>query len=276
MSPIPIAILTPKGTIPASYTADSLADAAMKEPAGVYTVARTYERNKALLLDAHLDRLERSAQLEGISVTLDRIALRDALRALIEQSGYSESRFRITIPHELPTEPILSLEPYKPVAPEAIADGVRAITLPLERHNPTAKTTAWMTARRSAVESFPTVIYEGILISSDSALLEGTSSNFYAIKAGNLYTAPDNIVLGGIARKIVLTVAPDVLPVILESVYLGDISALAEAFITSSGRGVVPVVEIDGNRIGDGRPGSFTFKLREAYNTWAAAHLEPI
>src|ERR1051325_9470247 len=99
MSYSPICILPPDAVTRPQYTAESLADAANKEPQGVYTVARTYERNKALLLNDHLDRLERSAQLEGITVTLDRPALRTALRNLIEQSGYTESRFRITIPH---------------------------------------------------------------------------------------------------------------------------------------------------------------------------------
>src|SRR5947207_8201223 len=98
MSRIPISILTPQGVISAPYVADSLADAALKEPQGVYTVARTYERNKALLLNDHLDRLERSALLEGISVTLDRPALRAALHDLIDQSGIADSRCRITIP----------------------------------------------------------------------------------------------------------------------------------------------------------------------------------
>ena len=276
MSPIPIAVLTPTGTKPAPYSAESLADAATKEPTGVYTVARTYERNKALLLAEHLNRLERSAQLEGINVTLDRAALRAALRALIEQADYDESRFRITIPHDAPTQPILSLEVYTPVAPEAIANGVRVITLPLERHNPAAKTTAWMTTRRSVVESFPAGIYEGILISSQGALLEGTSSNFYAVKAGVLRTAPDSTVLSGIARQIVLTVAPDLLPVMLESIDISEITTLDETFITSSGRGLVPVVEIDGRRVGDGKPGPFTIKLRQRYENWAFDHLEPI
>src|SRR5690242_6109125 len=115
MSGIPINIVKPQGVVAPTYTAESLADAATKEPQGVYTVARTYERNKALLLNDHLDRLERSAQLEGISVTLDREALRDALRNLIDQSGYSDSRFRITIPRANPDQQIISLEPFKPV-----------------------------------------------------------------------------------------------------------------------------------------------------------------
>jgi branched-subunit amino acid aminotransferase/4-amino-4-deoxychorismate lyase len=103
-----------------------------------------------------------------VSPRLDRAALRAALRALIDQSGYTESRFRITIPREQPDHLILSIEPFKPVPAEIIENGARAITLHLERQN--------------AVGHFPQGIYEGILVGSDGALLEGTSSNFYAIK----------------------------------------------------------------------------------------------
>jgi branched-subunit amino acid aminotransferase/4-amino-4-deoxychorismate lyase len=274
--PIPICIVTPQSVTAAPYTADSLADAATKEPQGVYTLARTFERNKALLLNDHLDRLERSALLEGIAVKLDRPALRTALRDLIEQSEYAEARFRITIPRNAPDQQIISLEPYKPVPDEIITQGARIVTLWLERHNPVAKTTKWMADRKAAVESFPPGIYEGVLVSPEGALLECTSSNFYAVLDNVLWTADDNLVLGGIARRIIFTVAPRILPLHLEPIHVEQIGKISEAFLTSAGRGVVPIVEIDGKTIGDGKPGHFTRAIRQDYETWAFAHLESI
>jgi branched-subunit amino acid aminotransferase/4-amino-4-deoxychorismate lyase len=261
---------------PAPYTATSLADAAAKEPQGVYTVSRTYDRNHALLLDEHFDRLERSAQLEGMDLHLDRHTIRQALRILIDRSGYSDSRFRITIPHDAPDQPIITLEPFKPVPDEIIRNGARVVTVHLARRNPEAKTTDWMATRKSAIDSFPQGIYEGILVSPDGSLLEGTNSNFYAIKGDTLRTADDPEVLSGIARKILLTVAPDVLPVQLRAIHVDEIPTLGEALLTSSGRGVVPIVEIDGQPVGDARPGAYTLRLRDAYNAWTNAHLEPI
>ena len=276
MTGIPISILTPQGVIAAPYTAESLADAATREPQGVYTLARTFKSNQALLLDDHLDRLEQSAQLEGISTRLDRSALRAVLRALIDQSGYAEARFRITVPRDQPDHLILSLELFKPVPTEIIENGARVITLRLERHNPIAKSTAWMAARQSAVGRFPPGIYEAILVGLDGALLEGTSSNFYAIKDDALRTAGEDRVLQGIARRILLEVAPAVLPVQLDPVNVNEIDILQEALLTSSGRGVVPIVEIGGRAIGTGNPGPYTRRLRAAYDAWADAHLEPI
>ena len=273
MTTIPICILTPAGVIDASYVASSLADAATKEPEGVYTVARTYHRHFALLINEHLDRLEQSAQLEHIAVKLDRDKLRQALRDLIEKSGYEESRFRLTIPRKTPDQVIISLEPHHPVPPEIIEHGARVITTHAARQNPSAKTTRWMAERRSTVEGLPPGIYEAILVSDGGNLLEGTSSNFYGILDGTLHTA-DEGVLKGIGRNALLRIAPEILPVALTPVHIEQIGKLSEALITSSGRGVVPVVEIDGHSLGI--PGPLTRRLREAYNAWAEAHLEMI
>lgn len=270
---IPICIVTPQGVIAAPYTANSLADAAAHEPQGVYTVGRTYQRDHALLFDDHLDRLEQSARLEHISVQLDRKALRKALRDLIDQSGYAESRYRITIPRATPDQLIISLERFKPVPAEIITRGARVITIGLERHNPAAKTTVWMTERQAAVQTFPVGIYEGILTAADGTMLEGTSSNFYAILNGTLRTANEGV-LGGIGRRVLLKVAPDILSVDLRPVRIDE--PFDEAFLTSASRHVIPVVEIDGRKVGSGQPGPYTLRLRDAYDRWAAAHLELI
>ncbi len=272
---IPTCILTPHGVQPTPYTASSLADAAAKEPGGVYTLGRTYRRDHILLFDDHLNRLEQSARLIGLNVTLDRPALRRALRDLIDQSGYAESRYRITLPQDAPENVILSLETFKPVPPEIIEQGARCATIQMARHNPAAKTTAWMLERKPAVENLPPGTYEGILLGEDDALLEGMSSNFYAVMDGKLYTAGEGV-LGGMAQRIVLSLAPALLPVDLTPVKLRDLPFLDEAFISSAGRGVVPVIMINQQIIGEGKPGSMTVTLRDRYNVWADAHLESL
>src|SRR5579859_4847482 len=109
LTPILTAVLTPNGLEPTPYSATSLDDAAEHEPQGVYTVARTYKRDHVLLFNDHLDRLEQSARLIGLDITLDRAALRQALHAVIDRSGYPESRFRVTIPQDAPDTLILSV-----------------------------------------------------------------------------------------------------------------------------------------------------------------------
>jgi hypothetical protein len=64
----------------------SLAELGRVEPPGVYTVARTYRSDQAVMLDAHLDRLEESARLENIPFQLDRKQLRTGLRNLLARA----------------------------------------------------------------------------------------------------------------------------------------------------------------------------------------------
>ncbi len=270
-------LLNAEGLRPAPWSGDSLAATAPFEPAdGVYTITNTYNTTRVLKLDAHLDRLEDSAARAGIPLTLDRPRLRAALRQIIEEAGWGDVRFRITVGRDQPDTFILSIEPFHPLPAHLLTEGARAITAPNSaRHNPEAKTTDWALRRRQLQDAMPAGIYDTFLLNADGYLLEGLASNFYAILDGILHTAGSGV-LKGISQQIVLEVAPQVLPVKLEAVHVSQIPQMQEAFLSSSSRGIVPVVEIDGIAIGDGRVGEKTKALRHAYQAWVAAHLEEL
>lgn len=275
--PCTIRLLTPSGLDPAPYVADSLLDAARHEPAdGVYTITNTFERTKVLKIDAHLNRLEDSARREGIPLSLNRPRLRAALRQLIDVADYGDVRFRVTVARADPSRLILSCEPFRPLAAATYQQGVRVVLVRgAARHNPAAKTTDWMVDRQALETSLPAGVFTGILVSDGGELLEGLSSNFYAILDGELWTASAGV-LPGIAQQIVLEVAPAVLPVRREAPLTADLPRVAEAFLTSASRGIVPIVQIDERIVGDGTPGPLTRALGERYQAWAAAHLEEL
>ncbi len=277
MSSCFIRILTADGLLPVDYSADSLGDAVQYEPQdGVYTVTNTYNTFQILKLDAHLNRLEDSVLRENIQLKLDRSNLRAALRRMITESGYGNVRFRVTVPRDTPDHFIISVEPFTPPSPEIITHGVSCITASdSARNNPAAKTTDWMHARRSLSDEMLEGIYDTFLLSADGYILEGLSSNFYAVLEGELWTAGEGV-LPGIARQVVFTVAPDVLPLRKEAVHVDDLPRLNEAFLTSSSRGIIPVVEINGVMIGEGVPGPKTLELRKVYGAWVEAHLEDL
>jgi branched-chain amino acid aminotransferase len=272
---IPTFILTPADLVAAPYRATSLAEAVAHEPQGVYTVARTFHGDHALLFDAHLDRLEQSARLMHVSLDLDRTRLRAALRELLHDAAYPDTRFRITVPQDQPDHIYLALEPYQPVPTAIMQQGAHVVTLPLVRQNPVIKTTAWITIRQPAVNTLPPGTYEAVLLSENGRLLEGLSSNFYGVLDGALHTAGDGV-LQGITRRAVLELAPAILPVRLSALHVTDVPRLTEAMITSSGRGVVPVTRIDGSPVGDGRVGPIVTALIDEYAAWTEAHIEPI
>jgi branched-subunit amino acid aminotransferase/4-amino-4-deoxychorismate lyase len=272
---IPTCILTSRGLAPTPYRVGSLSEAVAHEPCGVYTVARTFRGDHALLLDAHLDRLEQSAQLVNIPLTLDRAGLRGALRDMLHRASYPDAKFRITVPQDGPDRIYLAIEPYKPVPDTVMQQGAQVITVSLVRQNPVVKATEWMTIRKPTFDSLPPSAYEAILTASDGRVLEGLSSNFYGVLDGVLYTAGGSV-LAGITRHAILELAPEILPVSLTALCLSDVPRLSEAMLTSSSRGVVPITVMDGHPVGDGGVGSLVTRIRRGYDAWADAHSEPI
>jgi len=269
--------LTAAGLVDVDYASASLDEAARYEPAnGVYTVSNTYHRTRTVLLDAHLDRLEDSARREGFALRYDRQRLRQALRLMIEDSGYCDARFRISIPGDRPSEMLLSIEPFQPPPPSVIRNGARCNTsAAVARLNPAAKANEWMHIRRQLAAARPPHIYETFIVADGGGILEGLSSNFYAIEDGELRTAGAGI-LPGISRQIVLEICAPIISLRLEAPLFANIARFSEAFLTSSSRGIIPVVAIDGIAIGGGSPGIITGQLREAYERWVAAHLEEL
>jgi len=275
--PTLIKILTPEGLQPADYSADSLADAAHHEPHdGVYTITNTYARTKVLKLDAHLDRMEDSARRAGMTLKLDRGRLRAALREMILEADFGDVRFRVTDPRDNPEQLILSVEPFRPPSETLIQTGIRVITVANSaRVNPGAKTTGWLHDRGTIESSLPQGVYTALLLDAEGYILEGVSSNFYAILDGELRTAGSGVLLG-IAQQIVFEIAPALLPLRKDAIHVRDVPRVSEAFITSSSRGIIPIIQIDAQTISGGVPGSTTMALRGAYNAWAQAHLEEL
>lgn len=252
----------------------SLQEAAGSEPEGVYTVCNTQRGQRVLALDAHLDRLEDSAARQGFALQLSRRRLRLALRDMLDEAGFAEMRLRLTVPRAAPDETLITIEPWQPPPESLRQSGVRcAIAGGLSRRDPTAKDSAWLQQRDSFI--LPPGCYEALLTAPDGSLLEGLGSNFYAVLAGELRTAADGV-LAGITRGIVLQLAPAILPLRLSPVRLDDLPRLEEAFLSSSSRGLLPIVQIDDHVIADGEPGPFTRAIHQAFERYVESHLEEL
>ncbi len=265
-----------QGLVNVVFKAGSLLDAAQHEPrAGVYTVGKTYQRTKSLLFDEHLSRLQDSARRQGFSLKYDPTQLRSALRLMIVESNYGDVRFRISVAADAPDDALISIEPFQPPSPHLIERGARCITSTATRQSPAAKSSEWMHRRRALEAAQPADIYETFLLDAQGNLLEGASSNVYVILDGELHTAPAGV-LAGISRMIVLAVCDRIVPLRPLAPNVSEFDHFSEVFLSSSSRGIIPVVELDGKVIGDGRVGATTLALRAAYQRWVDDHLEEL
>jgi branched-chain amino acid aminotransferase len=235
-------------------------------PGGVYTTLRTYGGKRVLPLRDHIQRLEESARLAGQPVRLDRQSLQAGLGEALRRFPAGEVRIRISVDlDQSPGDVYLVLEPLTTPSQEEYERGILAVTVPLHRENPRSKQVGFIETAEAVRRELPPGANEALMVGEDGRILEGLSSNFFAVKDGILWTAEDGV-LPGITRSLVLeTVRKLGLEVKLEGVLVSDLSLIGEAFLTSSSRSVLPVRQIDDIVIGLGVPGPITKQLMKAY-----------
>ncbi|HXY41039.1 MAG TPA: aminotransferase class IV [Vicinamibacteria bacterium] len=232
----------------------TLAASSSALPEGAYTTLRTYGGRRLFRLDRHLDRLSESVALQGRPAPLDRALGRRSIRDALETAGFEEARLRLTF---APPSLFVAVESFSPLHATAYADGVACVTVDVVRDNPLAKDTRFIATAQDVYGHLPEGVEEALLVAEDGSVLEGLSSNFFAVRDGRLHTE-DARALHGITRSAILEVAGALLPVDLQAIPRGELARASETFITSVSREVLPVVRIDGRPVGDGRVGGVT------------------
>lgn len=143
--------------------------------------------------------------------------------------------------------------------------GVSAVTYPDIRWSrcdiKTVNLIPAVLARQFAVDSG---VFEAIFV-RDSAITEGSHTNFFGVLDGELRTYPaSNYILGGVTRDVVIELAHELgIPFVERPFHVQDLPRLEEAFFTGTTTDVMPAVQIDGKVVGNGRPGPLTMQLYE-------------
>lgn len=245
-------------------------------PQGVYTTLRTYQRDKVLHLEEHFERLCESARLAGVEINLDRWKLRELIRDVIHNFPSTDTRIRVQVDltNEIGAIYLLGEALITPTA-EDYQKGVCLQTIQASRTNPAAKTTHNI----KLTEEFGSnrgmsQVHEHVLCDEFGFLLEGLSSNFFAVIETIIYTADENI-LRGTTRKMVLECISDLdHQLVLSPIHKEQLPNLSEAFITSVSRGILPVRKIDAIELG--KPGAITKSLMAHYQDKVFKELEVI
>jgi branched-subunit amino acid aminotransferase/4-amino-4-deoxychorismate lyase len=242
-------------------------------------------------LGDHFRRLEGSASLSGKIVSLDESAVRSALRAAIQEfrselpippgdpaeNSFPDLRLRMTLSLET-NEPELYIAVEMLPAPpeEAYRNGVKVITTGMKRLLPEAKLTRFIERSKHLRLSLSEQVNEAVMVDENGFLKEGLTSNFFGVSDGGIWTAGEGV-LAGVTRSMVIEIIQrKEIPLSLEPIHLNQLSALEEAFITSSSRGVMPVCQIDRQAVGNGEPGPVTHSLIQAFKLAILEQAEPI
>ncbi|HUR29600.1 MAG TPA: aminotransferase class IV [Planctomycetota bacterium] len=244
-------------------------------PLGVYSALRTFHHERFLWLDAHFDRTERSMAQLGWAKRLPREELRVALHELVRPYPLAEATVRFDVLREPTTiqgvsaDTFIALSPDLAVPEKFLMEGVRVELAPhLHREAPRIKTTEFV-RRRRPLPLATQERYEGVLLDEEQRILECSSANIAFVRGQEVISAGDGV-LEGITSLVLRKLAPTLgLTWVDERVPLAELERVDEAFLSSSSRGVVPIVQIESTRIGSGAVGRRTTALLEAYYAFA-------
>jgi branched-chain amino acid aminotransferase len=235
----------------------SLQAASAHLPAGAYTTLRTYGGDGVVRLPEHAERLRESVRRLGQVDALETATVTNAVTQALDATRLPESRLRLTY---APPDLYVTVERLEPLPERLYAEGVWCVTVPVRREDPRAKDTRFLATARAAYEDLPEGAHEGLLVGADGSVLEGLSSNVFLIRDGILHTAEEGV-LPGLTRGMVLEASRDLLPLATRSLKVDELPEAAECFLTSASREVLPVVKVDGVRIGPGAVGRRTQEI---------------
>lgn len=241
---------------------------------GPYTVFRVYPGNRLLRFSGHYQRLVYSAEQMKLPFDFSEPVVRRVLFDAVQNIDFKNPRVCLLAPAATPGILVILLEPFNPPSAEEYSLGVRVGLAEHARLQPAVKDSAFA-QNRDRFRGRESAVHEVLMHDAGGNILEGLSSNFFAVLNGELRTAGEGV-LGGITRIIILGVAAQVLPIHYQPVRISELKMLSEAFISSTSRGVLPVVEVGGNTIGDGEPGPVTTAISRLFNAQVEAELEPI
>ncbi|MGE3874311.1 MAG: D-amino-acid transaminase [Parvibaculaceae bacterium] len=244
---------------------------------GVYEVTAVIN-GRLVDYDPHAERLDRSLKEIQMAWPCSKAELRQMHEELVKRNKLDEGIIYMQVtrgaadrdfkfPKETKSTLIAFTQVQKLVENPNAAAGVKVVTIPdirwARRDIKSVMLLAPVLGKQHAYEQGA---FEGWMV-EDGKVTEGTSSNAYIVKDDRIITRPlSNAILAGCTRRSLFRMAKEHGVAIEERLFTPEEAYQAdEAFLTSASNFVLPIVEIDGKRIGGGQPGPVVRKLREIY-----------
>ena len=247
-------------------------------PPGLYTTFRTYAgRTKVVGLHSHLERLYLPAKAQGIVPTVRRSDdFRQVLFELLSRFDAPEARVRLILDSSVePGAMYVLLQALRTLPDDVYQNGVHLEISRSSREKPSLKRTTFINETTLERKRIGGEIFE-LLLTDKGRILEGMTSNFFYVRDGVLCTAGRGVLIG-VTRQTVITLAKrEGMKFCIRALRVNELPSISEAFITSSSRGIVPVVGIDARQVGDGGVGPVTRQLMQLYNEEVLALAEEI
>ena len=233
-----------------------------------------------LFIDDYLNRFFNSAAIMSVEVPVSRAEIKASALALIKSNGLLHSGLRLILtggysPDSFtPTTPNFYMleQPLQMPDAELFTNGVKLMWHQYTREVAEVKTTNYVVPILLQAQWKAMGAYD-VLYHDEQFVTESSRSNFFIVSKDNILITPDRNVLKGITRKKVLELAMNIMGVEIRDVKLSEVTDAKEAFITSSTKGVLPIVQINDLIISDGRVGEWSMRLMQDFDKLQADYL---
>lgn len=247
---------------------------------GVFDFLITYNR-RPFHLEDHVARLVNSAAEIGLHIRHENSQICDIVVETVQRNSHQEeSNIRIVYTGGISPDGVtpqgngillVMVTPKKALPGGWYADGAAVVTVDMERFMPLSKSTNYLTAICAQQMARKQGAIEAIYVDRKNRVLEGTTTNIFGVKGSTLVTPPDGI-LAGITRGVVLKLAEGKHAVELRHIDKDELAAFDEIFICASNKEIVPVIRIDEQAVGDGRPGRQTAAIMKSFREYTEAY----
>jgi branched-chain amino acid aminotransferase group I len=270
----------------------SVFDSVVQGGDAVWEGLRVY-RGRVAALDEHLERLHDSARALAFERLPTREAVRDALFATLEANGMrDDAHVRLTLSRgEKITSgmnprfnqsgcTLIVLAEWKP--PVYSDDGIRVITASTRRNTPQCLDSKihhnnLLNNILASIEANVAGVDSAVMLDIQGFLSETNDTNLFIVRRGEVLTPHADSCLPGITRRMVLDIcATNGIPAAERNLSLTELYAADEAFTSGTMGELTPILEADGRRIADGKPGDTTRRLQGLHRDYAFEHGTPL
>lgn len=253
---------------------------------GVFEGVRAYETPKGPVifrLQAHTDRLFRSAHILGMVIPYTKDEINEATRAAVRENKLKSAYIRPMCFYgsegmglradNLKVHAIVAAWTWGAyLGEDGQKNGIRIRTSSYNRHHVNitmcrAKANGqYMNSMLALREALASGCDEALLLDTEGYVSEGSGENIFIVRDGVLYTPDITSALDGITRATVIQLAADLgIKVVEKRITRDEVYIADEAFFTGTAAEVTPIRELDNRAIGSGTRGPVTEKLQTLY-----------
>lgn len=267
--------------VPAAEAAVSVWDSGFQHGDAVYEGLRVY-RSRVFRLHEHIRRLYDCAAALMIDVPMSMEDMAKAVLSTVKANGFTDdTHIRLTVtrgtkritgmdPHlaATPATVVIIAEPKQPSFPSS---GIRLITSSVRRTpaaclDPKLHSCNQLGQILAKIEANNAGADEGLMLDVNGFVAETNSANVFVVKDHRVMTPTRNACMPGLTRGFVLAKSSELgYPSTEEDISLADVYWADEMIVCGTVCEIVPVINVDGRRIGTGQPGPFARRMLEEY-----------